>query len=306
MSERGTEPLTRREALARERAAAAQAAPVDPTPQPPTPQAPASKAPASKAPTPKLPAAKPPAPVAHVPMAKPRRTRPRVVHQLLAGGVLLFCLALVVGLSVPANVLTTPDRAAADAAGTKVITGSQTIIVDGKQVTIPITSDDYTAATKAQLLAAKYQGGVGGAFHGPVRWPFPYKVAIMSPFGYRGAVAGCPTCDPFHHGVDLNGGNGNPIFSIMDGTVTERTGGSWTFGNYAVIVGHYQGHEVKAIYEHMQEGSSDLQVGQTVKVGDFVGLVGQSGEATAPHLHLELDVDKELIDPIPWLEANAS
>jgi len=73
-----------------------------------------------------------------------------------------------------------------------------------------------------------------------------------------------------------------------------------------VIVGHYQGHEVKAIYEHMQAGSSPLVVGQKVKAGEFVGLVGATGETTAAHLHLELDVDGRLIDPVPWLEANAS
>jgi len=279
MTERGTEPLTRREAIARERAAAPTVAPV-PTPKPA------------------------PIPVSRAP--KPVLRRHPLGHRILAGGVLIFCVALVVGLSVPANVLTSPDRAAAAATGTRLITGGQTVIVDGEKVTIPTTTDDYTASTKAQLLAQKYKGGVGGEFHGPVRWPFPYKVAIMSPFGPRGAVAGCPTCNPFHRGVDLNGGNGNPIFSIMDGTVMERSGGSWTYGNYAVIVGTYQGHQVKAIYEHMQNGSSELQVGQEVAVGDFVGLVGATGETTAAHLHLELDVDGQLIDPIPWLEANAS
>jgi len=290
MTERGTEPLTRREAIARERAASA--SPVAPPPAPAAEPTPAER-----------PA--PPAPVVRAPR-RPARRHP-LGHRILAGGVLLFCLALVVGLSVPANVLSAPGQSASAATpATRLITGSQTIVVDGEKVVIPTTTDDYTASTKSQLLAQKYQGGVGGEFHGPVRWPFPYKVAVMSPFGPRGAVAGCPTCSPFHRGVDLNGGNGNPIFSIMDGTVTERSGGSWTYGNYAIIVGHYQGHEVKAIYEHMQDGSSPLAVGQTVKVGDFVGLVGQSGEATAPHLHLELDVDGQLIDPIPWLEANAS
>ncbi|MGN6325627.1 M23 family metallopeptidase [Pseudolysinimonas sp.] len=286
MSEPGSEPSTRREALARERAAAAAAAPALPPAAPPAPS------PAS-------------APVVRA-TAPPRRTRSRALHQVLAGGALLFCLALVVGLSVPANVLTTPDQAAAASEpGTRMITGKQSETVPG-DITIPTTTDDYTSSTRAQLLAAKWRGGVGGEFHGPVRWPFPYRVAVMSPFGPRGPVAGCPTCDPFHHGVDLNGGNGNPIFSIMDGTVVQRTGGSWTFGNYAVIVGHYQGHEVKAIYEHMQAGSSELQVGDVVHVGDFVGLVGATGETTAPHLHLELDVDGVQLDPIGWLDANAS
>lgn len=276
-------PRTRRDAIARERAAA---------------DRPLAPAPRAVRPSPRA-----------VPQPATRSARSRgIVRRLLGGGVLLFVGALVIGLSVPANVLYSPgDAAEALAPATRLLSDAgQEVAVDGRDLVIPTTTDDYTASSKSQLLAQKYSGGVGGEFHGPVRWPFPYKVAILSPFGPRGAVAGCPTCAPFHRGVDLAGGNGNPIFSIMDGTVTERTGGSWSYGTYAVIVGHYQGHEVKAIYEHMQDGSSDLQVGQTVKVGDFVGLVGETGEATAPHLHLELDVDGELIDPVPWLEANAS
>jgi murein DD-endopeptidase MepM/ murein hydrolase activator NlpD len=229
-----------------------------------------------------------------------------IAHRILTTGVLFFVGAMVVGLSVPANAFYAGSSARADPVPHSIAGSHQKATVDPEDAVIPITTSDYTASTKAQLLAQKYRGGVGGAFTGPVRWPFPYKVAILSPFGPRGAVAGCPTCAPFHRGVDLNGGNGNPIYSIMVGTVTERSGGSWTYGTYAVIVGHYQGHEVKAIYEHMQAGSSPLVVGQQVAVGEFVGLVGATGETTAPHLHLELDVDGRLIDPIPWLEANAS
>jgi murein DD-endopeptidase MepM/ murein hydrolase activator NlpD len=300
MSQPGTDPpLTRRAALARERQAAERRRVAAPPEAPPPPQA--------TSPSPAAPArATPPPP--------PRAPRGRIpgshsfARGILGLGVLLFVAAMVVGLSIPANALYNPgDAAEAEGSATNVLDGSgQRLAVRGSGESIATTTDDYTASTKAQLLAQKYSGGVGGEFHGPVRWPFPYKVAILSPFGPRGAVAGCPTCAPFHRGVDLNGGNGNPISSIMDGTVTERSGGSWTYGNYAIIVGHYQGHEVKAIYEHMQEGSSPLVVGQQVAVGDFVGLVGATGETTAPHLHLELDVDGQLIDPIPWLDANAS
>jgi murein DD-endopeptidase MepM/ murein hydrolase activator NlpD len=72
-----------------------------------------------------------------------------------------------------------------------------------------------------------------------------------------------------------------------------------------MIVSHVDGHEIRAVYEHMQAGSSPLVVGQQVRVGDFVGLVGQTGEATAPHLHLEIDVDGARTDPIPWLKRYA-
>jgi murein DD-endopeptidase MepM/ murein hydrolase activator NlpD len=299
MSEGTEAPLTRREALAREReaAAASQVEPpsrVEPVETPTTTPAPPYRAPVDVAPAPRP--------------ARPPRRRRGAAHRILATGVLVLVGALVVGLSLPANALYNPGEAAeAQAFAPHVLDGTgQSLTVDPSGAPIATTESDYTASTKAQLLAQKYSGGVGGQGHGAVRWPFPYQVAILSPFGPRVPPPGCPECSPFHRGVDLAGGDGNPIFSIMDATVTERAGGSWTYGNYAILVGHYQGHEVKAIYEHMQDGSSPLTVGQQVKVGDFVGLVGETGEATAPHLHLELDVDGALIDPIPWLEANAS
>jgi len=238
----------------------------------------------------------------------PRRPGLRAIaHHLLSAGVLLFVAVLAVGLSVPAN-------AFYPAGGTRAATTApvapgvpQALAVDPAGVVAPAARDDVTVQSWAQQLAQKYKGlGVGGAFTGPVRWPFPYTVAILSPYGPRGPVPGCPSCAPFHSGVDLAGGNGNPIFSIADGVVQERTGGSWTYGTYAVIVSRVDGHEITAIYEHMQDGSSPLVVGQRVSVGDFIGLVGESGEATAPHLHLEIDVDGERTDPIGWLNAHVS
>jgi murein DD-endopeptidase MepM/ murein hydrolase activator NlpD len=52
--------------------------------------------------------------------------------------------------------------------------------------------------------------------------------------------------------------------------------------------------------------SSPLHVGDVVKVGDLVGLVGQTGEAVGPHLHLGIQIDGVLVDPWPWMKANAA
>jgi murein DD-endopeptidase MepM/ murein hydrolase activator NlpD len=55
----------------------------------------------------------------------------------------------------------------------------------------------------------------------------------------------------------------------------------------------------------MIAGSSPLVVGQTVKVGDLVGLVGSTGASTGAHLHLEIHLDGVFVDPFAWLQANA-
>ena len=54
----------------------------------------------------------------------------------------------------------------------------------------------------------------------------------------------------------------------------------------------------------MQHGSSALQVGDQIEVGDFIGLVGQTGAATGNHLHFEIHVNEVQVDPFAWLQLN--
>jgi murein DD-endopeptidase MepM/ murein hydrolase activator NlpD len=56
----------------------------------------------------------------------------------------------------------------------------------------------------------------------------------------------------------------------------------------------------------MRYGSVRVAEGQQVKVGDILGLVGNTGESTGPHLHLEIHLDGVPVDPFAWLKANAN
>ncbi len=78
------------------------------------------------------------------------------------------------------------------------------------------------------------------------------------------------------------------------------------FGNHVIITSNINGQVVEHLYAHMQMSSSPLQIGAEVKVGDFVGLVGQTGVATGNHLHFEIKVDGQYVDPFAWLTANAN
>tara|TARA_Y100000780_G_C13358227_1_gene291763 strand:- start:174 stop:506 length:333 start_codon:yes stop_codon:yes gene_type:complete len=103
-----------------------------------------------------------------------------------------------------------------------------------------------------------------------------------------------------HRGIDLLPGAGTPIYAIADGVVSGYQEG-WGYGTHVFIDHTIDGQSVTSLYAHMQTGSSPLSPGDTVAVGDFIGLVGATGAVTAPHLHLEIRVDGVAINPLPWL-----
>ena len=250
---------------------------------------------------------------------RPRTTkRHRVASKLLSAAAMLFAGALAVGTSLPANAFypagsasstsVAGSTAGAAAASTPVGTAStQTAAVAAGQTVDPGTRDGFQVYSWAQVLAQKYAQINNYKFsggQGSVRWPFPYQVPISSPYGPR--IAPCGGCSTFHNGVDFTPGEGAAIFAIADGVVTAREDGTSEYGNFVIITHTIGKDSVTSTYAHMLAGSSAIALGQTIHVGDFLGLVGMTGEATGPHLHFEIAVNGVRTDPIPWLESHVN
>jgi murein DD-endopeptidase MepM/ murein hydrolase activator NlpD len=117
---------------------------------------------------------------------------------------------------------------------------------------------------------------------------------ISSGFGYRS--------DPFtgsgafHAGLDFRGPVGSPIHAAAQGTVSfvgQRSG----YGN-VVEVSH--GNGLLTRYAHMS--AFRAAVGQRVRAGDVIGLIGSSGRSTGPHLHFEVRINDRAVNPRPFLE----
>lgn len=83
-----------------------------------------------------------------------------------------------------------------------------------------------------------------------------------------------------HSGVDIAAPAGTPVKASADGKVL-LSGGNYFYGGNMVILDHGLG--LQTIYMHLQEAK--VKIGQEVRQGDIIGLVGSTGRSTGPHLH---------------------
>lgn len=98
-----------------------------------------------------------------------------------------------------------------------------------------------------------------------------------------------------HWGMDFTAPVGTPVFATGDGKVAELTGSkkSRTGLGLSIKVDHGYGYET--VYGHLN--GFNVKQGQTVKRGDIIGYVGNTGASTAPHLHYEVHKDGQKVNP---------
>ncbi|WP_060122863.1 M23 family metallopeptidase [Burkholderia vietnamiensis] len=129
------------------------------------------------------------------------------------------------------------------------------------------------------------------AFTMPVKW-----TRISSFFGER--VHPLSQAMAFHTGVDLAAPTGTPVDAAADGVVSFVGTDPGGYGHY-VIVDHADGYST--YYAHLSAYARGLKVGETVKQGQRIGSVGMTGAATGPHLHFEVRIANDPVDPLVTL-----
>lgn len=121
----------------------------------------------------------------------------------------------------------------------------------------------------------------------------PLRGRLTSPYGYRrDPFTGVRT---FHTGIDLAAPVGTPIKATLDGRIA-TTGYSAVYGNY-VIVTHDGGYQ--SLYAHMHR--IQVKRGQWVTQGGILGLVGNTGYSTGPHLHFSVYRNGKMVNPASLL-----
>jgi hypothetical protein len=129
----------------------------------------------------------------------------------------------------------------------------------------------------------------------PVRAPLAGPLQPTSSFGYR--------TDPFlgrpalHSGLDLRDDYGAPVRAAAGGVVVA----AGPRGGYGNLVEIDHGGGMSTRYGHLS--AIDVTPGEPVKPGAVIGRVGSTGRSTGPHLHYEVRVDGEAVDPARFLEA---
>ena len=98
-----------------------------------------------------------------------------------------------------------------------------------------------------------------------------------------------------HKGIDLAAPVGTPVYATADGIISRA---SW-FSSYGLYVSIEHGGELQTRYAHMSR--LNVAEGQRVKKGDIVGFVGTTGRSTGPHLHYEVRVKGEAVNPVPYM-----
>jgi murein DD-endopeptidase MepM/ murein hydrolase activator NlpD len=163
-------------------------------------------------------------------------------------------------------------------------------------------SQDFSVSASVEAESAVHDD-FGVIEFTPVQWPVADESDISSEFGYRT----CAGCSADHQGVDFTPGAGTPIEAIAPGTVVEVGNPSGALGVYAIVEHDVDGERWRSVYAHMQSGSLKVAVGDTVKLGEVLGKVGDTGMSTGPHLHFGiLNAANVAVDPIPWMKQHVT
>lgn len=150
-------------------------------------------------------------------------------------------------------------------------------------------ADKITDLIKNLKLAATYVGG-------EMMWPVPGKYSISSYFGNR--LHPISKEYTMHTGIDIESPRKTPFVAAQTGTVVFA---NW-FAGYgkAIIIDHGGGYTT--LYGHLDVIS--VNVGDVVKKGEVIGQTGNTGYSTGPHLHFEVRMNGEYVDPLTYVKGN--
>jgi len=104
-----------------------------------------------------------------------------------------------------------------------------------------------------------------------------------------------------HTGMDFTAERGTEVYATADGVVEEIEKKRWGYGK-SIIINHGYGYKTR--YAHLKDFK--VRKGQKISRGELIGLVGSTGKSTGPHLHYEVVVNGEKVNPIGYYHSDLS
>jgi murein DD-endopeptidase MepM/ murein hydrolase activator NlpD len=212
-------------------------------------------------------------------------------------GVALAATGLILTVAMPgtgAMSATAESNQAASAVATQPeIPAAASATIDFSRAAVSTTADPDSKLK--QLLSAQSVGTIKtSSSKGTLGAPLD-TLTTASPFGYRvNPITG--GLGEFHRGQDFVAQCGTQVHAAAAGKVTFAGWHPYGGGN-RIVVDH--GNGLETTYNHLS--SFNVQVGQTVGRGDVIALSGTTGASTGCHLHFEVMVNGDVVDPLGWL-----
>lgn len=157
---------------------------------------------------------------------------------------------------------------------------------------LKVLTDEVKEQTQQLTALERLMARAGKAVAAlPSRWPV--RGAVNSEFGKRKSPWGSDI--EFHSGLDIRADRGTPIYAPANGIVV-LAGAHQDYGT-AIILDH--GQDVRSLYGHLSR--LKVQPGQRVERGGVIGWTGNTGRSSGPHLHYEISVRGEPVNPRAYL-----
>ena len=102
-----------------------------------------------------------------------------------------------------------------------------------------------------------------------------------------------------HAGIDFTANKGTEVYATGDGVVVALERKKWGYG-LSIIIDHGYGYQTR--YAHLSKFK--VKIGQKIKRGELIGLIGSTGKSTGPHLHYEVAVNGVKVNPIGYFHSD--
>lgn len=173
-----------------------------------------------------------------------------------------------------------------------------------RRLTAPKPTQVQVPSRGGSQVQVPYQGGAQGQVPyqgGTMAWPVPgyYNIPDGGEFGWR--IHPIFRIRKFHSGIDIpaRGPEGNfPGAAVVAANGGQVVYAGW-YGGYGLVVIVDHGGGITTLYAHLSAIS--VRVGQQVSRGQTLGHVGSTGNSTGPHLHFEVRINGEPVDPMGYL-----